>query len=112
MGEPYPEETGAFSYTHICLENFPYKVEQQASLLYLLRRDILCTDKGGVYLNSFNKHAKSAVENIASHACLGWGMPSMTVRPCLIQDFFVGGNSMTVQEKGGVFSSPLLVVMC
>ena len=41
MGEPYPVEAGACSYTHIRLANFPYKARYK-SLLALLRQDITC----------------------------------------------------------------------
>ena len=41
MGDPYPVEAGAFSYTHIRLENCPYKACYK-SLLALLRRKITC----------------------------------------------------------------------
>ena len=41
MGEPYPVEAGACSYTHIRLTNFPYEARYK-SFLALLRRDITC----------------------------------------------------------------------
>ena len=41
MGEPYPVEAGACSYTHIRLANCPYEARYK-SLLALLRRDITC----------------------------------------------------------------------
>ena len=41
MGEPYPVEAGACSYTHIRLENFPYEASYK-SLIALLRRYITC----------------------------------------------------------------------
>ena len=41
MGDPYPVEAGACSYTHIRLANCPYEARYK-SLLALLRRDITC----------------------------------------------------------------------
>ena len=41
MGEPYPMEAGACSYTHIRLANCPYEARYK-SLLDLLRQDITC----------------------------------------------------------------------
>ena len=41
MGEPYPVEAGACSYTHICLANCPYEARYK-SLIALLRRYITC----------------------------------------------------------------------
>ena len=41
MGELYPVEAGACSYTHIRLANCPYEARYK-SLLTVLRRDIPC----------------------------------------------------------------------
>ena len=112
MGEPYPEESSAFSYNHISLANLSYEVARQSILLYLLRKDVACTCKGGVYPNRFKKHAKYSVKNFVSRYFLGSSVPYLTVRPCLSQYFVSGSDSMTVQAKGGVFYSPLVVVMC
>ena len=85
------------------------------SLIALLKRDILCTRKGRVYPNIFKKHAKSYVKHIASRACLGWSVPSLTVRPCLSQDFVAGGSSLRWVEKtkrGMNFTSLLTDFVC
>ena len=52
-----------------------------------------------VYPNWFKKHAQSAVKHIASGACLGWSVLSLTVHPCLSQGFVAGGNSLRWYEK-------------
>ena len=38
-------------------------------------------------------------------------MPSLIVHSCLSQYFVVGGNSVTIETMGGVFSSILVLVM-
>ena len=109
MGEPYPVESGDYSYTHTRLANFPYEARYK-SLLALLRQDITCekTREGGVYLNRFKKHSQSAVKHIAYLSCLGWSLPSLTVCPCLSQDFVAGGNSLRWDErtKRGIITLP------
>ena len=79
-----------------CLQLYPYTPLKFPLFLAILRRDVVCTCKGGVYPNMFKMHAKSAVKNIASRACLGWSVPSLMVLSCLSLYFFTGGNSMTV----------------
>ena len=63
----------------------------------------------------FEKHAQSAVMHIASQDCLGWSVPSLTVRLCLSQDFIAGGNSLRWDEKakrGMIFTSLLTEFVC
>ena len=57
------------------------------------------TRKGRVYPNRFKKYAQSDVNHIAYRACLEWSVPSLTVRPCLSQNFVNGGNSLRWDEK-------------
>ena len=73
------------------------------SLLALLRMDIACTCKGGVYKNRFKKHAQSAVKNISSWFFLGWSVPSMKVDPCLSQDFAAESNYLQFRQRGTSF---------
>ena len=82
-----------------------------------MRGHITC-DKlvtGGVYPNRFKKHAQSDVKHIVPQACLGWSVPSLTVRPCLSQYFVAGGSSLRWVEKtkrGMIFTSLLTDFVC
>ena len=73
------------------------------------------THKGGLYPNRFKNHAQSSVKHVASRACLGLSVRSVTVRPCLSQDFVAGGNSLRGDEKakrGMICSSLLTELLC
>ena len=72
MGEPYPVEASACSYTHICLANFPHEARYK-SLLALLRRDITCEKpvrKGYIQIGLRSMH--NLILSIL-HTGLAWG---------------------------------------
>ena len=111
MGDPYPVEDGACSYTHIRLANCPYEARYK-SLLDLLRRYITCEKivRAG-YIQRVLRSMHNLLLSIKTYQAFpGWGVPSLKVCPCLSQDFVDRGYSLRGGEKAkrGMICSYLL----